>query len=117
MIWTYRVFRDKSGRYSIREVFYERDGRLINYSKQPVVVVGASLGDLIQLVAWFREAFDSPVLALEDVEAELAANPPTIQPKKPLSDRSQTISFQQVLAELAKEVEESDEVEGERVAP
>ena len=36
MIWTYRVFRDKIGRYSIREVFYERDGRLINYSKQPL---------------------------------------------------------------------------------
>lgn len=105
MIWTYRVFRDKIGRYSIREVFYERNGHLINYSKQPVAPVGSSLEDLSRLVAWFHEAFDSPVLALEEVEAELAANPPVSQPKKPLSDRSQMTSLQQVLAELAQEAD------------
>ena len=110
MIWTYRVFRDKTGRYSIREVFYERDGRLLNYGKQPVMPVESSLTDLIQLVEWFREAFDSPVLSLEDIEAELAANSASTIPKKPLSDRSHTIPFSQVLAQLAEESED----EGER---
>ena len=45
------------------------------------------------------------MLALEEVEAELAANPPVSQPKKPLSDRSQMTSLQQVLAELAQEAD------------
>ena len=47
MIWTYRIFRDQNGRYSIREVFYEQDGRLLNYGKNPVVPVGSSLEDLV----------------------------------------------------------------------
>ena len=108
MIWTYRIFRDKTGRYSIREVFYERDGRLLNYGKHPVVPVEASLEDLMQMVQWFREAFDSPVLALEAVEAELAANPIPTSRKKPLSERSQTLSYQQVLDQLAQESEEGE---------
>lgn len=112
MIWTYRIFRDQNGRYSIREVYYERDGRLISYSKNPVAPVGASLEDLIQLVQWFREAFDSPVLSLEAIEAEVSARP--VLTKKPLSDRSQTRSFQQVLAQLAAEPE--DETADEREA-
>ena len=105
MIWTYRIFRDKNGRYSIREVFYEQDGRLLNYGKNPAAPVGSSLEDLMRLVQWFREAFDSPVLALEDVEAELTANPAPTPTKQPLSDRSQTISFQQVLEQLAEKSE------------
>ncbi|MEZ4736859.1 MAG: hypothetical protein R3E79_57995 [Caldilineaceae bacterium] len=113
MIWTYRIFRDKNGRYSIREVFYECDGRLLNYSKNPVAPIGASLEDLMQLVQWFREAFDSPVLSLEAVEAELATQP--TQAKKPLTDRSQTLSFQQVLAQLTEEADEETEIDGESV--
>jgi hypothetical protein len=109
MIWTYRIFRDKNGRYSIREVYYERDGSLISYSKKPVAPIGASIEELLQMVAWFREAFDSPVLSLEEVEAELAAKPIATQPKKPLSDRSQTIPFKQVIAQLTEE----DDVEPE----
>lgn len=99
MLWTYRIFRDAQGRYSIREVFYERDGRLLSYGKNPVVPVEASLEDLLQLIKWFREAFDSPVLSLDAVDAELAANsmPPTA--RKRLADRSQTIPFSQVLAQ------------------
>jgi hypothetical protein len=50
MIWTYRLFRDSQERYSIRELFYEQDGTMIAYSKAPVVVVGSSLEELMQLV-------------------------------------------------------------------
>ena len=113
MIWTYRIFRDQNGRYSIREVYYEHDGRLISYSKKPVAPVGASLEELIQLVQWFREAFDAPVLSLEAVEAEVSARP--VLTKRPLADRSQTFSFQQVLAQLAAEPDEETPDEQEAV--
>ncbi len=109
MIWTYRIFRDKNGRYSIREVFYEQDGRLLNYGKHPVAPVGSSLEDLLQLVQWFREAFDSPVLSLEAVEAEVATLPAA--QKQSLADRSETLSLQQVLAQLAVESEDEPELE------
>jgi hypothetical protein len=38
--------------------------------------VGASVEELIQLVQWFKEAFDLPVLSLETVEAQLAQPKP-----------------------------------------
>lgn len=109
MIWTYRVFRDRNGRYSIREVYYEHDGQLINYGKNAVVPVSASLEELMQLVQWFREAFDAPVLSLEAAEAEVAARPVLV--KKALSDRRQTLSFQEVLAQLAEAPDEATEDE------
>lgn len=102
MIWTYRVFRDRQERYSIREVFYEQDGTIITYGKAPIVVVGTSLEELMQLVKWFREAFDLPVLSLEEVDAQIA-----VQPMKPKSDRSRNLSLKQVIAELAIEDDSS----------
>ena len=96
MIWTYRVFCDSQGRYSVREVFYERDGTIVNYSKTPVVLTDNSFEELIQLVQWFKEAFDLPVLFLEEIEAQLA-----MQATKTSFDRSQNLSLQQVMAELA----------------
>ncbi|OKH32083.1 hypothetical protein NIES2101_41005 [Calothrix sp. HK-06] len=100
MSWTYRVFRDNQGRYSIREVFYNRDKKIINYSKAPVAVVGASVQELMQLVQWFREAFDLPVLSLEDIDNEIST-----QPKSNKSDRSKNISLKQVLAELSADID------------
>ncbi|MFB2978046.1 hypothetical protein [Microseira sp. BLCC-F43] len=101
MIWTYRVFRDSQGRYSIREVFYHRESRMIiDYSKAPVAVVGSSVEELMQLVQWFKEAFDLPVLSLEEVDAEMAK-----QPVQQQRDRSKNISLKQVLAELTTETE------------
>ncbi|RUT02505.1 hypothetical protein DSM106972_059830 [Dulcicalothrix desertica PCC 7102] len=100
MIWTYRVFRDNQGRYSIREVFYNRDNKIVNYSKAPVVIVGASFQELMQLVQWFREAFDLPVLSLEEVDNEIAT-----QPENQKSDHSKNISLRQVIAELSTDVD------------
>lgn len=100
MIWTYRVFRDNEGRYSIREVFYNRNNIIVNYSKTPVSVVGSTVEELLQLVTWFREAFDLPVLSLEEIDAEIAK-----QPKKENFDRSSNISLKQVIAELATEAD------------
>lgn len=99
MIWTYRVFRDSVGRYSIREVFYEREGTITAYGKAPVAIVGASLEELMQLAKWFREAFDLPVLSIEEVEAQIA------QPASLKSDRKGNISLSDVMAEFSVEAE------------
>lgn len=99
MMWTYRVFRDNQDRYSIREVFYERDQTIIDYGKKPVAVVGASFEELMQLVKWFREAFDLPVLSLEEIEAQVAT-----QKTEPSRDRAQNISLQDLIAELETDV-------------
>ena len=72
MLWTYRVFCDNQGRYSIREVFYEQDGQIIDCGKIPVAVVGSSLEELRQLVQWFKDAFELPVLSLEETEAKIS---------------------------------------------
>ncbi len=100
MIWTYRVFRDHEGRYSIREVFYERDSTIIDYSKTPVALVGASMEELIQMAQWFREAFDLPVLSLEEIDAQLAKS----HAKEPL-EHNRRITLEQVIAELAKDAD------------
>jgi hypothetical protein len=98
MLWTYRVFRDSRERYSIREVFYESDNTIISYGAAPVAVVGASFEELMQLVKWFRDAFDLPVLSLEEIDAQMA-----IQKTKPVSDHPPNLSLQQVMAELASD--------------
>ena len=105
MIWTYRVFRDREGRYSVREVFHEQDGRIIDYGKAPVVVVGASLEEVMQLVMWFKEAFDLPVLALEEVDAHISSHPARVK-----SDYERNISLQDVIAELSTQSESSNRV-------
>jgi hypothetical protein len=98
MIWTYRVFRDSQGRYSIREVFCEQDHTIVNYSKTPVALVGASIEELMQLIQWFKEAFDLPVLVLEEIDAQIEK-----QETGKSSTRSRNISLEQMIAELAAE--------------
>jgi hypothetical protein len=100
MTWTYRVFLDSQGRYSIREVFYDRDNTILNYSKAPVAVVGTSIEELIQLVNWFKDAFNLPVLSLEEVDAQIAN-----QPTRQKADRSKNISLEQVMAELSTQAD------------
>jgi len=100
MLWTYRIFRDSADRYSIREVFYENDGTLITYGKQPVEALGSSLEDLLQLIHWFQEAFESPILSMETIEAELNDRSSSLENTKPLSDRSDTFSLQEVIDRL-----------------
>lgn len=100
MLWTYRIFRDSADRYSIREVFYENNGTLITYGKKPVEALGSSLEDLLQLIHWFQEAFESPILSMETIEAELNDRPDSLENTKPLSDRSDTFSLQEVIDRL-----------------
>jgi hypothetical protein len=94
MLWTYRVFHDKEG-YCIRVVYYERDGMLISYQKEPAMPTGATAQELLQDIEAFKQAFELPILAMEELDTELATRPP--QPKK---DRSQNKTLDQVMTEL-----------------
>lgn len=86
MMWTYRVFRDQTGRYSVREVFYEQDGRLITYSATPVMPLGDSPEDIMQILTWCRAAFELPILSTEEVDATLVQRPsPATTPATHLS--------------------------------
>ena len=97
MIWDYRVVCGENGQFSLREVFYERDGRLIAYSQEPVKPQGASLEDLSQEVRWFKEALNLPVLTAQELDAEIAAHPP-----RPKAEPRRTYTRAEVEAELAK---------------
>lgn len=100
MTWTYRICRDEKGRYSVRELFHERDGTLISYSKAPVAPIGSSAEDLLKQVEWFREAFELPILSLEELDCTLAKRTP-----KPKVGAGKNISLKQLKAELALERE------------
>jgi hypothetical protein len=100
MMWTYRVFRGQEGRYSVREVFYERDGSIIGYGKAPVALVGDSPEEVLQLIMWFKEAFDLPILSIEAVDEELAA-----RPAPPNREQRPNLSLQQVRAALSAAIE------------
>lgn len=100
MTWTYRICRDTKGRYSVRELFHERDGTLITYSKEPVAPIGSSPEDLLKQMQWFREAFDLSILSTEDLDRELAQ-----QPARPKPQTGKNISLKQLKAELALEPE------------
>jgi hypothetical protein len=100
MIWTYRVFRDQTGRYSVREVFYEDDETLISYSKAPALPIGESSEEVLQLITWFKEAFDLPILSTEVVDAEIAA-----RPEKPKPEQRSYLSLEELRAELSIETD------------
>ena len=95
MIWTYRVLQTENGEHHIREVFYERDGTILAYSKSPVVPKGASLADLTQEIKWLQEALTLPVLTVASLEAQVAAQPP-----KPHRESRPSISHEELVAKL-----------------
>lgn len=100
MTWTYRVVRDEIGRYSIREVYQERDGTLITYSKAPVAPIGSSADDLLHQLQSFRDAFELPILSIKELEVILDKQE-TKSPKK----AGKNITLQQLKAELEVEPE------------
>jgi len=56
--------------------------------------------NLLQLIHWFQEAFESPILSMETIEAELNDRSSSLENTKPLSDRSDTFSLQEVIDRL-----------------
>ncbi len=102
MLWTYRVFHDKDG-YCIRVVYYERDGTLISYQKEPAMPTGTTAEELLQDIEAFKQALELPILTMEELDTELASLPP-----KPKKDRSQNKTLDQVMTELDLENDPSE---------
>jgi hypothetical protein len=105
MIITHRVFREENGQYTIREVFYERDGQMITYSASPVTPIGGSLSELTQELARMVEALAAPVLAIAEADAEIAKQPS--QPKH----TGPNISHEELVAKLGLVHENEPEAE------
>jgi hypothetical protein len=82
MLWTSRVFHDGDG-YCIRVVYYERDGRLMGYQKDPALPTGTTAQELLQDIEGFKKAFELPILTIEELDLEIASSP-----AKPKKDRS-----------------------------
>lgn len=105
MIWTYRVFHDTDS-YCIRVVYHERDGTLIGYQSEPAVPSGRTAEELAQDIRWFQEAFELPILTIEELDAELAAHPP--QPKQ---TNGRTKTLEQLLEELEQRESRPEDTE------
>ncbi|MFN3331556.1 MAG: hypothetical protein ACK47M_03445 [Caldilinea sp.] len=112
MNWMYRVFHDRDG-YCVRVVLYERDGRVIGYHQEPASPSGRTAEELAQDIEWFKQAFELPILTIEEIETELARSPMQSKPK--LVRRK---SLEELEAELAMD-EEADRTQAQvmEVAP
>lgn len=104
MSWLYRVFHDSEG-YCVRVVLYERDGTVIGYHKEPSVPSGRTAEELAQDIEWFKQAFELPILTIEEVEAVIAQQPP--KPKQ-MSGKRKTLEELEV--ELAMSTQAEDEL-------
>jgi hypothetical protein len=79
-------------------VYYEHDQMLLGYQKEPAVPTGATAEELLQDIEWFKQAFDLPILTMEELDAELAKQPP-----KPKHHGSLNKTLDQVMRELDAE--------------
>jgi hypothetical protein len=69
MSWNYRVMKDTyEGEtfYEIHEVYYEGDGKVRNWTAEPVFPCGISVEELKEILKTMMEACDKPIL--EDIE-------------------------------------------------
>jgi hypothetical protein len=55
---------------------------------------------LLQLVKWFKDAFDLPVLSIEEVEAKVAEKPTDAKPK-----HENNIPLNDLIAQLSTETD------------
>lgn len=67
MTWNYRVFREESGEYVIREVFYAEDGSVVTCSKDPVEPFGETIEELARDLESIQAALTMPILTSGDV--------------------------------------------------
>jgi hypothetical protein len=67
MTWNYRVFKEKSGEYIIREVYYDADGSIIACTQDAVEPLGESLKELAKDIEYFKEALTLPILTPSDI--------------------------------------------------
>lgn len=90
--WNYRVFREDSGDFVIREVFYAEDGSILGCTANAVEPFGRTLEELTTSIADFQAALTLPVLNLTDM-------PQTAIPSKRNSS-GQTLSSAEIRTQL-----------------
>jgi hypothetical protein len=61
LTWNYRVMI-RDGRYAVHAVYYADDGRIMNWSAEPMDLSGASVEDLSEELERFHSALLKPVL-------------------------------------------------------
>ncbi len=92
MEWNYRVFHEKNGDYTIREVYYDDDGSIIACTDNPAEPMGESLEELAQDLKWFGEALMLPILTMADI--------PQPQGKNKSRDGKENLSHEQIASQL-----------------
>lgn len=60
--WNYRVMLDRSGRVGIREVYYNNDGEIVDWTTERMDPWGETIEELKLDLDKFNEALDKPVL-------------------------------------------------------
>ena len=72
MTWNLRVvkqiFDDEIDWFSIREVFYNKNGDITGYTEDPVDICGESIDELLGYLHWCLNCLDKPIL--EDGKVE-----------------------------------------------
>ena len=71
MTWNHRIVIDKYGTYSIREVYYEPNDRIIAWTERPVSPCGESMDEISADIALMMKAFDKSVLLEEELIKEM----------------------------------------------
>ena len=64
MTWNYRVMH-RDGRYAVHSVYYGDDGRITDWSAEPMQLTAESVEDLAEEFERFRRALSEPVLDYE----------------------------------------------------
>jgi hypothetical protein len=68
MTWNYRVML-REGIYAVHAVYYADDGRITDWSAEPMPVIGESVEELDEELERFRHALSQPVLDYEEPES------------------------------------------------
>jgi hypothetical protein len=93
--WNYHVFRESTGEYVIREVFYSDDGSILTCTATPAEPAGQTLEALEEEINSFREALKLPVLTLDEI--------PAPRTNGHISHREGNTSIEQILSELPED--------------
>jgi len=72
MTWNHRVFKEKTDNlleselYTIREVYYDKDGNIDGYT-DPISVASYSIEGLQVMLQWMLDALDKPILSEDEL--------------------------------------------------
>lgn len=69
--WNHRVLKEVlNGEdwYSIREVFYNDDGSIYAYTKEPIDIAGSSIDEIREYLQWCMDCLDKDILIDGEVE-------------------------------------------------